>query len=97
MRDILKHGSSHSREVRGNPTFQICDALAMAVAVDPSIVTKQIKSCVRVELRGEVSRGQMVKIDTGWRDFHPSEGAMVNIILELDAGAFQGMLMKAVE
>lgn len=68
----------------GRPILFGADALAMAVAMEPAIVTKAEKHHVMVELHGQHTRGQTV---VDWRD-RSGRPANANIILEVDHGRF---------
>ena len=48
--------------------FYAADPLAMAVTLEPDLVTEQLERGVRLELTGELSRGQSV---VDWRQDHP--------------------------
>lgn len=67
------------------------DALAMAVAIDPSIVTRSERRHVAVELDGRLTRGATV-VDWAGRLKRP---ANANIALEVDAGRFAAMVRSA--
>src|SRR5512139_618882 len=67
------------------------DALAMAVAIDPSIVTRSESRHVAVELDGRLTRGATV-VDWAGRLRHP---ANANIVMELDADRFAAMVRRA--
>lgn len=67
------------------------DALAMAVAIDPSIVTRSETRHVAVELDGRLTRGATV---VDWAD-RLKRPANANIVLELDAARFAGMVRRA--
>ena len=67
------------------------DALAMAVAIDPSIVTRSETRHVAVELDGRLTRGATV---VDWAD-RLKRPANANIVLELDAERFAGMVRRA--
>ncbi|XP_072016098.1 uncharacterized protein [Amphiura filiformis] len=97
LHDILKHATHHSRVIRKKPLSIICDASAMAVAVDRSMITDMIKAHVTIELNGQNTRGQMVQVNTGWRDVLPGEGREVDIVLKYDKDVMMNMLMKTVE
>lgn len=66
------------------------DALAMAVAIDPSIVTRSETRHVAVELDGRLTRGATV---VDWAD-RLKRPANANIVLELDAERFAGMVRR---
>ncbi len=67
------------------------DALAMAVAIDPSIVTRSEARHVAVELDGRLTRGATV-VDWAARLKQP---ANASIVMELDADRFAAMARRA--
>ena len=67
------------------------DALAMAVAIDPSIVTRSEKRAVAVELDGRLTRGATV-VDWAGR---LGRRAQANIVLEVDQARFAAMVRRA--
>jgi purine nucleosidase len=67
------------------------DALAMAVALDPSIVTRSETRAVAVELDGRLTRGATV-VDWATRLGRP---AQANIVLEVDQRRFAAMVRRA--
>ncbi|HEU4670167.1 MAG TPA: nucleoside hydrolase [Dyella sp.] len=67
------------------------DALAMAVAIEPSIVTRSERRHVAVELDGRLTRGATV-VDWAARLGRP---ANANIVLGVDAGRFAAMVRRA--
>lgn len=67
------------------------DALAMAVALDPSIVTRSETRAVAVELDGRLTRGATV-VDWAARLGCP---AQANIVLEVDHVRFAAMVRRA--
>lgn len=67
------------------------DALAMAVAIDPSIVTRSETRAVAVELDGRLTRGATV-VDWAARLGRP---AQANIVLEVDHARFAAMVRRA--
>jgi purine nucleosidase len=67
------------------------DALAMAVAIDPTIVTRSEKRAVAVELDGRLTRGATV-VDWARRLGAP---ANANIVLEVDQVRFGAMVRRA--
>ena len=66
----------------------------MVCTIKRDIITEMVTSFVTVELRGEITRGQMIQVNTGWRDFLPSEGKQVDIVLKYDLEAMKDMLMQ---
>ncbi len=67
------------------------DALAMAVALDPSIVTRRETRAVAVELDGRFTRGATV---VDW-DARLGRPAQANIVLEVDHVRFEAMVRRA--
>jgi purine nucleosidase len=67
------------------------DALAMAVAIDPSVVVRSERRHVGVELDGRLTRGATV-VDWNNRLKLP---ARANVVLELDQAKFAGMVRRA--
>jgi len=67
------------------------DALAMAVALDPSIVTRSETRAVAVELDGGLTRGATV-VDWAARLGRP---AQARIVLEVDQSRFAAMVRRA--
>jgi purine nucleosidase len=67
------------------------DALAMAVALDPSIVTRSETRATAVELDGRLTRGATV-VDWKARLGRP---AQANIVLEVDQMRFSAMVRRA--
>lgn len=68
----------------GRKTLYAADPLAMAVAIEPSIVMKSETHHVRVELNGRHTRGQTI---VDWKD-RSGEEANANIILEVNTERF---------
>ncbi len=81
-----RYNASHRR--RG---MIAADALAMAVAVDPSIVTRSERRAVAVELDGRLTRGATV---VDW-DGRLGRTAQARIVLEVDHGRFEAMVRRA--
>ncbi|WP_266170672.1 nucleoside hydrolase [Dyella subtropica] len=67
------------------------DALAMAVAIDPSIITRSEERHVAVELDGRLTRGATV-VDWARRLGHP---ANARIVLDVDQARFAAMVRRA--
>lgn len=67
------------------------DALAMAVAIDPAIVTRSERRHVAVELDGRLTRGATV-VDWAGRLGRP---ANANVVLELDRERFAALIRGA--
>lgn len=67
------------------------DALAMAVALDPSIILRNETRAVAVELDGRLTRGATV---VDWAD-RLGLPARARIVLEVDQGRFAAMVQRA--
>ena len=90
---FLREASRHYFELmekRGRPrALAMHDPLAVAVALDPTLVTTQVLP-VDVETRGELTRGQTVA------DFRGSPGR-IGVALEVEAARFRELYLAAVE
>jgi purine nucleosidase len=76
---------------RGRKGIIAADALAMAVAIDPSVVVRSERRRVGVELDGRLTRGATV---VDWGDRLGLQ-AQVNVVLELDQVKFATMVQRA--
>jgi purine nucleosidase len=76
---------------RGRRGIIAADALAMAVAIDPSVVLRSEHRRVGVELDGHLTRGATV-VDWGGR---LGRQAQVTVVLELDRAKFAAMVRRA--
>lgn len=76
---------------RGRRGIVAADALAMAVAIDPSVVVRSERRAVAVELDGRLTRGATV-VDWTGRSGRP---ANANVVLELDQDRFAAMVRGA--
>lgn len=76
---------------RGRPRMLAADALAMAVALDPSIVTRAEHRHAAVELAGTLTRGATV-VDWDGRSGHAPNA---NVVLDVDQGRFEAMMAAA--
>jgi purine nucleosidase len=81
-----RYNATHER--RG---LVAADALAMAVALDPSIIIRSERRAVAVELDGRLTRGATV-VDWAGRLDLP---AQANIVLEVDQARFAAMVRRA--
>lgn len=79
--------------VTGRSILFGADALAMAVAMEPAIVTKAEKHHVMVELHGQHTRGQTV---VDWYD-RSGRPANANIVLEVDHERFLALMEMGLE
>lgn len=79
-------------ERHGRGGMIVADALAMAVALEPSIVRRAERHHVAVELTGAATRGATV---VDWED-RLGLPANANIVLEVDQARFQALVADAV-
>lgn len=72
------------------PHFYSCDPFAMAMAVNPLCIVNFQKLYCSVELKGELTRGQMVV------DWHKALGKEPNVelIVKLDLDTIKGYYEK---
>ena len=75
----------------GRPLLLVADALAMAVALYPDIVTQAQDYHVAIELDGALTRGATV-VDWDRRGGHR---ANATIVMEVDQGRFEGLVASA--
>jgi len=71
--------------------YTSCDPLAMSVAVQPEIVTKETSVYATLELHGQLTRGQMV---VDWRG-HLGKKPNVRIVEEVNIEAHKALMMKS--
>lgn len=72
----------------------VCDAVCMAVALDPDIVTEAVDKFVDVELEGKYGRGMTV-ID--WEGRLSGQAPNVRIVEAIDMRPFHDILLGIVE
>ena len=75
----------------GRQRLLIADALAMAVAIDPAIVTSAADHHVGIELNGQLTRGATV---VDWENRFGRE-ANARIVLSVDQGRFERLVRNA--
>jgi purine nucleosidase len=73
------------------PGLLAADALAMAVALQPELITHAVERAVRVELDGDLTRGATV-VDWQHRD---NAVANARIVLDIDQTAFEHLVAVA--
>jgi len=78
---------------RGRPKLLVADALAMAVALQPDIVTRAEDHHIAVELEGQLTRGATV-VDWESRGAHAPNA---RIALEVDQARFEALVASALE
>ena len=66
--DCNRRALEAGQEQSGDPGLNLCDPVAMAVALDPSIVTRKSPCYVEVEVQGEFTRGMTVVDQLGVAD-----------------------------
>ncbi|WP_109123737.1 nucleoside hydrolase [Dyella sp. C11] len=76
---------------RGRHGVIAADALAMAVAIDPGIVTRMEERHVAVEMDGRLTRGATV---VDWTARH-GKPANARIVMEVDQAGFAAMVKRA--
>lgn len=76
---------------RGRPTLFAADALAMAVAIDPSIVTSAESHHIGIELDGTLTRGATV---VDWQDRRGCP-ANARIVLGVDQTRFEALVASS--
>jgi purine nucleosidase len=77
----------------GRDEIFAADAIAMAVAIEPDIVTKAQRCHVQVERMGQFSRGQTIVDWLGMNGHEPN----TNIVLELNAERFYELLLQSLQ
>jgi purine nucleosidase len=87
---ISRKTHAWSRE-RGRPNVLVADALAMAVALQPDIVTRAEDRHVAIELTGTHTRGATIV------DWESRSGAAANarIVLDVDQARFEALVAAA--
>lgn len=78
-------------QANGRPGMIVADALAMAVALQPQIVTRAEQRHVAVELGGALTRGATV-VDWDRRHGRPTNA---NIVLDVDQARFEALVAGA--
>ena len=75
----------------GRPRLMVADALAMAVALQPDIVTQAENHHVAIELTGTLTRGATV---VDWQDRF-SQPANAHIVMDVDQLRFEALVASA--
>ncbi len=95
-----------NRSLFGGPGISLPDPVAMAVALDPAVVTRRSRHAVDVECEGTLTRGMTVvdELDVvrrgladaaGWRPEAASEEPTVTVCWEIDVPRFKERLFRA--
>lgn len=78
---------------RGRPKLLVADALAMAVALHPDIVTRAADHHVAIELDGKLTRGATI---VDWEN-RAGTAANAHIALDVDQARFEALVASALE
>ena len=92
FRRITSWQLEYCRDKLHRPGFYAPDELAMAIAVEPELVTRSEQHSVTVELAGVNTRGQTI---VDWFDL-TGRAPNVNIVLEVDRERFWKMMQASV-
>lgn len=84
LRDATGHALAFARQVEGCDRFPFHDPLAVAAAVDPSLI-RRVPLRVEVETRGRIARGATVA-DRRPRRKAPMPSSTVNVAMEVHVG-----------
>jgi purine nucleosidase len=82
-----------SMELQKAPGLTLADPVAMAVALDPSIIQKQEKYFVDVEIVGELTRGQTVVDELGVLKKIPN----ITIVKSIDISKWKNILFRSLQ
>lgn len=74
------------------PNFYVCDPVAMAIAVDNSVLMETDRKYCAVELRGELTRGQMVVDWNGILKKEPNVDIITKVDLSIIKTFYEEML-----
>jgi len=92
-RAVRAHADRYLREVLGTSDLLVADPLAMAVALDRSIVTRATDRHVHVELQGAHTRGQTV---VDWNVTPGLGETSVRIVEDVDVDRLAAMVLEAI-
>ena len=90
---IIDKITNFIRDVLGRDEIYAADAMAMAAAIEPNIVTKTQKCHVMIERTGQYSRGQTIVDWFGLNGCQPN----TNLVLELDSDRFYDLLLLSLQ
>jgi len=79
------------RNLQGQTGLALADPVAMAVALDPSIMTKQLRAPVRIETQSELTRGMSIVDKNGVS----GEEANADVCVAIDAARWKAMLRRS--
>lgn len=88
FKQITEKGRHRSFNILNRPSMFAADPLALAVLLEPDIVTKAEQHHIAIEMSGATTRGQTV---VDWHD-RLSKPANANIILSVDDARFQALM-----
>ena len=74
------------------PNFYACDPVAMAIAIDNSVIIETDRKYCEVELKGELTRGQMVVDWNGFLKKEPNVDIVTKVDLSIVKSFFEEML-----
>ena len=74
------------------PNFYACDPVAMAIAIDNSVIIETDRKYCDVELKGELTRGQMVVDWNGFLKKEPNVDIVTKVDLSTVKTFFEEML-----
>ena len=91
--DCNRHLLAYNQRSYDKDIISMPDPTAMAVAIDPSIVTSYVDVYTQIELRSPLSYGQLIY------DFHNrhKKKANVRLITKIDAQKFKQLVFKTAE
>lgn len=91
--DCNRHLLAYNQRSYNKDIISMPDPTAMAVAIDPSIVTGSVDVYTRIELRSPLSYGQLIY---DFYDRH-KKAANVRLITKIDAQKFKQLVFKCAE
>lgn len=104
--DCNRRAYEASQEQSGDPGLDLPDPVAMAVALDPTICTRQSKHYVDIETHSDLTRGMVVIDQLGvttdernravWEPIH-ARGLNVTICWEIDIPRWKAALYQALK
>jgi len=94
--EILEHYLDYYQRFLGFRGCALHDPLAAAIALDPSLATYEHLPA-RVELHGNLTRGQTVVDRRGSRSFYPHSAHAISIAVHVDALKFMNDFLERME
>lgn len=93
FKQITEKGRHRSFNILNRPSMFAADPLALAVLLEPDIVTSAEQHHMAIEMSGAETRGQTV---VDWRD-RLGKQANANIIMSVDNGRFQALMEQGLQ